>query len=626
MASISPEFPEADIAHKLTIGGLVRAGVHKVCPFVKLRLQVLLFIALIALSAIPVLILDAWVQRSAMEKEIASVSEKHLLIAQNLSTALSRYVIDVKAGFKVAAGHEGSHANAGDVESMLRTLGFRYAYIVDNSSRVNGSLFPSQSFVDAPTFDAELITTLRSLAEAAEGEVAISDLLRVEDQPLFLAVTQIDSERFALGALSLDYLREVQRAITFGELGHSMIVDAKGVVIAHPNGEWEKISKDASKLSVVRKMMQGETGVAIFYSPPMQADMIAGHTIVPETGWGVMVPQPMEELVERAGDIESISLGITAIGILLASVIAWWIAKFLALPIEAVERAARAVAAGSLNTQVEPLPKYSPRELRSLVASFDHMVDELRHRDEGLRVAMDQAEAASRSKSEFLANMSHELRTPLNAIMGFSEILGKQTYGPLSEKYQEYAGDIHQSGQHLLEVINDVLDVSKIEAGQLNPVMSDVNVADLARSCLGMIENRARQGGLTVRVEIPDDLPPLHADERMAKQIILNLLSNAIKFTPAGGTVTFSASHEADGGIKLSVSDTGIGIAPEHIDFVVQPFAQVDSSLQRKYEGTGLGLFLTKTMLTLLGAQQQIFSRLGEGTTFVIKFPKSAIV
>jgi signal transduction histidine kinase len=625
MATSASAITSQDSAAPPLTAGLDRARKGVVRNFFAFRLQGILFVALIVLSALPVLILNIWVERSAMEKEIASVSEKHLLIARNLSSALSRYVIDLKEGFKVAASHAETHANPDYIENMLRTMGFTRAYIIDNANRISGSLFSKRGIPDKPPYSAELIASLRNIARQADGEVVITDLIRVNDTPQFFVVRQIDSEHFALGALGLGYIRSVQRSIAFGERGHSMIVTAKGIVLAHPNAEWERISKNASKLSVVAKMMRGETGVARFYSPPMKADMIAGYTSVPETGWGVMVPQPINELVERAGDTQNIAIAITLIGILIASLIGWQLAKFLARPIVAVERAASAVAAGRLRTQVEPLSKYSPLELRSLAASFDHMVDELRHRDEGLRVAMDQAKTASRSKSEFLANMSHELRTPLNAILGFSEILKKQVYGPLGEeRYLDYAGDIHNSGQHLLQVINDVLDVSKIEAGQLKPEISDVNLPDLVRTCLVMTENRARQDNISVVSDVPEDLPPLRADGRMTMQILLNLLSNALKFTPAGGTVTVAASREANGGLALRVSDTGIGIEPEDIDLVVQPFHQVDSSLQRKYEGTGLGLFLTKTMVELQGARQRITSRVGEGTTVVINFPNTA--
>ena len=596
--------------------------------FFAYRLHVILFVALILFSAIPVAVLDGWVERSAMDKEISSVSEKHLLIAQNLSAGLSRYVTDVKEGFQVAATFAagGSVGERDALKNMLRTLNFEHVCIVDGEGRVVASVVAAPGVSAPPRPGADLVVPLRELAHAAGGKVAISDLIRHKDQPSFFVVQQIDSRHFAFGKLALDYIRDVQRSIAFGERGHSMIVDATGTVVAHPNSEWERISKDASKLSVVQKMMRGETGVATFYSPPMQADMIAGHTAVPETGWGVMVPQPMSELEERAGDTQNIAIAITGIGILIAALIGWWLAKLLARPVVAVEQAARAVAGGSLDTQVAPLPKHSPNEMRSLAASFDHMVDELRQRDTGLRLAMNQAEAASRAKTEFLANMSHELRTPLNGILGFSEILKAETFGSLgSTRYLEYAPDIHHSGQHLLDVINDVLDVSKIEAGQFQPEISFVKLDEIVESCLSMIENRAREGAIRVDCDCPDDLPPLKADARMIKQIILNLLSNAVKFTPEGGTVTLGAVRGADGVFTLSVSDTGIGIAPEHINHVVQPFSQVDSSLQRHYEGTGLGLFLTKTMVELHDARLNIESRPGEGTTVSIRFPKSAM-
>ncbi len=586
------------------------------------RLHVILFLALSAISAVPVLILAYWVETSAMEKEVTAVREKHLLLAQNLSAALSRYVVDVKAGFKVAVSGAETHPDPESLSEMLESLSFRHVCIIDSTNRITTSLVSASNGAEPKVKNLELVARLREVAAQAGGEVVITDLMNNGEEAMFFVVQQLDGGRFALGALAPDYLREVQRSIAFGKLGHSMMVDAKGVVIAHPNKEWERISKDASKLSVVRKMMRGETGVATFYSPPMKADMIAGHTSVPETGWGVMVPQPMSELVDSANDTRLVAIGITVIGIMIASLIGWRLAGFLAKPIVSVEKAASAVAAGKLGAQVEQLPAYSPAELRSLAASFDQMMDSLRHRDEGLRLAVNQAKTASRAKSEFLANMSHELRTPLNGIIGFAEILRNQSYGPLGEqRYVEYVSDIHQAGGHLLEVINDVLDVTRLEAGELKPEVQDIDVEELVRDCLDATANRAHQADIKISCEVPENLPFLQADPVMTRQILLNLLSNAIKFTPEGGSVTVAADMQENNDLTLSVSDTGIGIAPEQIDFVVQPFSQVDSSLQRQFEGSGLGLFLSTTMAELQGATQKITSKLGEGTRVEIRFP-----
>ena len=213
-----------------------------------------------------------------------------------------------------------------------------------------------------------------------------------------------------------------------------------------------------------------------------------------------------------------------------------------------------------------------------------------------LRRAKDEAELASRSKTEFLANMSHELRTPLNAIIGFSDILIGQIFGPLSDaRYADYARDIRDSGLHLLTLINDVLDIAKVEFGKVELVEETVDIVAVIESCLRLVRERAQTAGVQLTQALPPDLPHLLGDGRRLKQILLNLLSNSVKFTPSGGRVTVSASHDTDG-FRLAVKDTGIGIAAEDIETALRPFGQIDSRLARKYQGTGLGLPLAQSM------------------------------
>ncbi|MCH8916902.1 MAG: PAS domain S-box protein [Proteobacteria bacterium] len=241
--------------------------------------------------------------------------------------------------------------------------------------------------------------------------------------------------------------------------------------------------------------------------------------------------------------------------------------------------------------------------------------------------AKEQAELANRTKSEFLANMSHELRTPLNAILGFSELMGNATLGPLGNpKYQEYAKDINDSGRHLLALIQDILDLSKIEAGKLELDEEDIDVARTIRSCMVLVKERARNGGVKLKTDIPDGLPVLHADQRKLKQILVNLLSNAVKFTPAGGTVTIKAWCKADAGYVFQVIDTGIGMALADIPKALSPFGQVDSQFDRKYEGTGLGLPLTKSLAEMHGGSLDLQSEEGIGTTVTVRFPSERIV
>ncbi|MGC2857519.1 PAS domain-containing protein [Novispirillum sp. DQ9] len=242
--------------------------------------------------------------------------------------------------------------------------------------------------------------------------------------------------------------------------------------------------------------------------------------------------------------------------------------------------------------------------------------EELRQLEEARR----QAEEGSRAKSEFLATMSHELRTPLNAISGFSESLECQFFGPLNDKQAEYIRDIRSSAEHLTSLINDILDMAKIEAGHVDLAEEPVDVAAVVRAKIQMLRQRAEQKGVEL-IEDLEPLPPYLLDPRRLGQIMLNLLSNAVKFTPAGGAVTVRAMTEPDGTLSLAVIDTGIGIAEEDIDRVLEPFTQVDSRLSREYEGTGLGLPLVKAMAEMHGGTFCLSSSLGRGTTAIVAFP-----
>ncbi|MDH3596175.1 MAG: ATP-binding protein [Rhodospirillales bacterium] len=241
--------------------------------------------------------------------------------------------------------------------------------------------------------------------------------------------------------------------------------------------------------------------------------------------------------------------------------------------------------------------------------------------------AVDAAEAANRAKSEFLANMSHELRTPLNAIIGFSDVIKDEHFGPVGNaRYRSYAGDILASAHHLLTVIDDILDVAKIEAGKLDLDEAPIHPAELGRQALRLVADRARRAGVALEAALPGDLPRLLVDGRKMKQILLNLLSNAIKFTPKGGRVELSAGRRADGGFAFAVSDTGIGIAPADQATALAPFGQVDSQLSRKFEGTGLGLPLSNALAKLHGGTLELESTPDTGTTVTIRLPAERVV
>ncbi|WP_192499436.1 ATP-binding response regulator [Skermanella pratensis] len=264
-------------------------------------------------------------------------------------------------------------------------------------------------------------------------------------------------------------------------------------------------------------------------------------------------------------------------------------------------------------------------------------ISERRRGEDTLRQALEQAEAANRAKSDFLANMSHELRTPMNAILGFTEIMDMKLYGPLgNDHYQDYVRIIHESGEHLLQLINAILDLSKAEQGMIELREDRIDVCGTLRACRRLLQTQADAKHIALSLDLPDQPPPiLWADEFRVRQILLNILSNALKFTPEGGKVTLrircdspggDPAGEQSGGLVFEVADTGIGMRVEDIPIALAKFGQIDSSLSRRYDGTGLGLPLTKRLIELHGGSLCIHSAVGVGTTVSVTFPQSRLL
>jgi two-component system cell cycle sensor histidine kinase PleC len=260
-------------------------------------------------------------------------------------------------------------------------------------------------------------------------------------------------------------------------------------------------------------------------------------------------------------------------------------------------------------------------------AEKDALVAEIEEEKSISDEARRRAEAANVAKSRFLATMSHELRTPLNAILGFSEVMKSELLGPMqNESYREYAGNIHHSGRHLLQLINEILDLSRIEAGRYELHEEAVRIVDVAEECRRLLALRAESKGLQMVLEFDKDLDQIWADERAMRQICLNLLSNALKFTPRGGSITLTISHTDTGGQKLSIRDTGPGIPKEEIPRVMQAFGQGSLAHQTAEGGTGLGLPIVQNLVKLHGGTFELNSELRKGTDAVVLLPKNRVL
>jgi two-component system cell cycle sensor histidine kinase PleC len=269
----------------------------------------------------------------------------------------------------------------------------------------------------------------------------------------------------------------------------------------------------------------------------------------------------------------------------------------------------------------EEARRLNEQELRKAVANLERSQSELSDLARKYEMEKVRAEGANQAKSEFLANMSHELRTPLNAINGFSEIMLAEMFGPLGDaRYKDYAQDILNSGQHLLALINDILDMSKIEAGKMALSFEQVTVEDLAEEAARLVRTRAEAAGLTLTLELPP-LPEIEADYRAVKQILLNLLSNAVKFTPRGGRVWISAERVEGDIVRIAVRDTGIGIAAEDLERLARPFEQIESQQAKTQQGTGLGLALSKALVEMHGGLLTLESAPGQGTVASFSLP-----
>ena len=422
-----------------------------------------------------------------------------------------------------------------------------------------------------------------------------------------------------------------------GTAGYAYVVDSHGELVTHPNINLVLRHTSFATLPQVRLALDGparrpanETTIG---RDPDGTKVLTAFETIDSLGWHVFVEEPLSEAFAPLKSAIWRTAGLLFAFLLLAIVTSVLLARRLVRPIESIQAGAARIGSGSLDQRIEIR---SNDELGALAEEFNRMAAQLREsyasleqkvdeRTRELATALDELDeksnelqTASRHKSEFLATMSHELRTPLNAIIGFSQVLGEEMVGPLNQKQKEYLDDILASGHHLLSLINDVLDLSKVEAGQVELEVAPFSLQEALERGVVMVRERATTDGVRITLAA-DSGVVVEGDERRIRQVIFNLLSNAVKFTPAGGTVAVGAAR-VNGEMRVSVADTGPGIAQQDLERIFEEFQQTTAGVEHG-EGTGLGLALSKRLVELHGGRIWVDSELGHGSTFVFTLP-----
>jgi signal transduction histidine kinase len=427
--------------------------------------------------------------------------------------------------------------------------------------------------------------------------------------------------------VNLKFIWDVITRIRIGEKGIAYVVDSRGQLIAHPDISRVLQRTDLSVLPQVKAAREAPGKDLGSYAMSWDLEgreVLTAHAAIPSLGWLVFVEQPLAEAFAPLYALLARTGLLLLAGLVLAVAASLYVARRMVTPIRAIQAGAAQFATGRLDQRIEVR---AGDELEALASEFNRMARQLQESYTGLERKVEERtrelEIANRHKSEFLANMSHELRTPLNAIIGFSEVLQERMFGDMSQKQLEYVNDIHDSGKHLLSLINDILDLSKIEAGRMELDLSRFDVPSAIGNALALMRERANRHSVKLRSAVDEKVGEITADERKFKQILLNLLSNAVKFTPKGGEVDVRATRR-DGVVEIAVSDTGIGIAPEDHAVVFEEFRQLGRDYTKKSEGTGLGLSLTRKFIELHGGSIRLESEPGRGSTFSFTLPDRA--
>ena len=588
----------------------------------QISLKTAVALAFLAVAAIPVWMAWEWPQSTAIDHEQERAEEMHVVFTEAIALALEQHHPSVVTAFGVLADDllAGKAPDAGRQEA-LETFGFNHLCIFDaGTGALQNSLF--RSGLPCPEVaPEEKMNMFRAFAQ--EDKVHISEVtVSPAGRPMLLTMRR-NGPNIAVGSLDTGFFRRLAGAITFGDKGHAVIVDRKGGVLAHPKDPMVNPPGTMADIDVVGDLIAGQDGTGTFPAKAMDGMIMAtAYRWVPEAEWGILVNQPQQEMTDAVAAIKSGTLGVLALALVIATALAMLAAHLLLDPITRIRKAAERLGSGEGSALIEAVGAGARlTEISDLRAAFNAMVLRIRRSQRTEIAARREAQEATRIKSRFLANMSHELRTPLNAIIGFADVTRKRMEGPERAREREYLGYVHDSGHHLLSIINDLLDLSKIEAGGHELQEEDVDPGAVLREVRALLGPAPEEKGIDIGLFGTGKGAMLWADRRAVKQMMLNLATNAVRYTQEGGRVRMGCEWNAEGAVSLVVEDNGPGIEAEELEKIRSPFARGRAHETAAVPGTGLGLSIVDALADLHGARFDLTSAPGQGTRAKVTFP-----
>ena len=607
-------------------------------------------VAFLMVGVGPLIFFGAQRVSALFETQNTSIQQKHEPMAESLAQAIYGYLLDQTSALQSTASQIESDNDSGIAK--LNSPGFSPAHLNQELAAAHSAqpallqlyvgTLAGQAVAAAPPagvgVDYSDWNYVKEVLNPRRIGPKYSDVVRSQGDAsvaaVVIAVPILDARRSLVGFLAATVnLSEVQRLSTYSRIGlngQAVVVDRRGRVIAHPRDDWRVAAKDLSSSDIFQQSLGQETGVSWYTDPDGSTPRAAGFATVPVVGWKVWVSQPVAELRSELTPLILSTIEWLLVAIVLALVLGFLAAAWITRPVDELTQAATRIAQGDFVTPLKVRERFAAKELRALAHTFNQMAlqlsgayqtleEKVSQRTSELQAANQELARANKLKSEFLANVSHELRTPLSAIIGFSQILLDGIDGPVNEEQQQDISQVNKSGQSLLALINQILDLSKIEAGKMELSLERVDLPALISSVLDSISPLAQAKGLQIDTRFAPGLPALEADAGRLKQIVINLLSNAVKFTERGHIEILA--QPSGRMVRIAVKDTGIGISAESQKVIFEEFVQGDGSSTRRHGGTGLGLSIVRRLVEMHGGAITVLSEPGLGSTFTFTVP-----